>query len=114
MKIIATLNDDAVLAEIGQRLARVRLDQGMTQAELAYEAGLSKRSIERLEAGDSVQFVSLIGVLRVLGRLGGLDSLLPEPGIRPLDLLALRGKERQRASKKQRDNPVGTPWTWGD
>jgi transcriptional regulator with XRE-family HTH domain len=112
VKITPLLTDKAVLTELGQRLMRERLAHGLTQAELAFEAGLAKRSIERLEAGESTQLLSVIRVLRVLGRLGSLDQLLPETGPSPLDLLALRGKERQRASKKQRAVPK--PWTWGD
>ena len=58
--------DEQLLAELGRRLARCRLDMDATQAALAFEAGISKRTLERIEAGASVQTTSLIRVLRAL------------------------------------------------
>ena len=58
--------DEYLLAELGERLARQRLDMGVTQADLAFEAGISKRTLERIEAGETVQFTSIIRVLRAL------------------------------------------------
>ena len=56
MKITPELTDSAVLHELGERLSRRRIDAGLTQAELAHEAGVSKRSVERIEAGESTDF----------------------------------------------------------
>ena len=41
MKITTELTDMAVLHEIGERLERRRIDAGLTQAQLAEEAGIS-------------------------------------------------------------------------
>jgi transcriptional regulator with XRE-family HTH domain len=108
------LTDDAVLAAIGKRLARYRLDSQVTQAELAEQAGVSKRTVERIEAGASVQFSTVIRVLRVLDLLQGLDRLIPEPGPRPMDLLKQKGKVRQRASSRKPSEKAPKRWTWGD
>ncbi len=75
MDLLENMSDDAVLAVIGERMARRRLTRQMTQAELAEEAGVSKRTIDRIEAGASAQTVNLIRVLRVLDLLRGLDKL---------------------------------------
>ena len=85
----------------------------MTQAALAEQAGVSKRTVERVEAGATTQTSTLIRILRVLGLLDRLDGMLPETGPRPMDLLKLDGKERQRASgsKKEADD---RGWRWGD
>ena len=48
MRITTELSDMAVLQEIGQRAERRRIDAGLTQAQLAEEAGISKRTLERL------------------------------------------------------------------
>jgi len=114
MKITSFLTDDVVLEALGQRLAAVRIARQMTQAKLAEEAGLSKRTVERMEAGDSSQLSSLIRVLRVLGLLEGLDQLVPEARPRPLDLLKLRGRQRQRASSRSAVNESSEEWSWGE
>ncbi len=114
MKISSLLTDDAVLAEIGERIAARRVDMQLTQAAAAEQAGIAKRTLERMEAGLSSQFSSLIRVLRVLDDLPGLDSLVPETGQRPMDLLQRKGKVRQRASGKRTGKPSGEPWSWED
>ena len=45
--------DAAILAEIGTRIVARRLNRQWRQADLAYEAGVSKRTVERIEAGTS-------------------------------------------------------------
>ncbi len=111
---IKTMTDDAVLEELGRRLARRRLDLQLTQAKLAEQAGVSKRTVERMEAGAAAQTLSLIRILRVLDLLQGLDQLIPETGPRPMDLLKLKGKERKRASSRRAADPSGEVWSWSD
>ena len=101
MKNTKTLTDDAALGQIGKRLGRRRIDLQMTQAYLAKQAGVSKRTVERIEAGASAQTSSLIRILRELDLLNGIMQSLPETGPRPMDLLKLKGKERKRASSKR-------------
>jgi transcriptional regulator with XRE-family HTH domain len=114
MKISKLLADEAVLAEMGERIASRRLDMELTQAEVAEQAGVAKRTLERIEAGHSAQMSSLIRVLRVLDALPGLDALLPEAGPRPMELLKRKGKARQRASKRRPSTRPEEPWSWGD
>ena len=109
-----TMTDDAVLEELGRRLERRRLDLQLTQAKLAEQAGVSKRTVERMEAGAAAQTLSLIRILRVLELLQGLDRLIPETGPRPMDLLKLKGKERKRASSSRSGDSSGEAWSWGD
>ena len=115
MKIENSVVDDQILTEIGTRIAHRRLDMQLSQAQLATQAGLSKRTIERIEAGQSTQFLSLVRILRVLKLLDGLELLVPDTGPSPLDLLKLKGKRRQRASPARKKNdPPASPWQWGD
>ena len=114
MTIDILMSDTAVLQEIGRGLARRRVDLELTQADLATQAGVSKRTVERVEAGESTQTANLIRILRILGLLDGFTALIPEAGPRPLDLLKLKGKQRQRASSKKRAQQTGTPWSWGE
>ena len=107
--------DTTLLAEIGLRVAKRRLELELTQANLAEQAGVGKRTLERLEAGESVQLANFLQILRVLRLLNGLEALLPEPGPRPMELLKQRGRQRKRASSRQRESGQGGgPWTWGD
>jgi transcriptional regulator with XRE-family HTH domain len=114
MKISELLTDDAILAEIGERIARRRLDLQLTQADVAEQAGVSKRTVERIEAGASAQLSSVIRIFRALDQLPGLDHMLPEAVPRPMDLLKRKGKVRQRASTRSRSNQSDEPWSWDD
>jgi transcriptional regulator with XRE-family HTH domain len=120
MRITSELTDMAVLHEIGDRLERRRIDAGLTQAQLAEEAGISKRTVERIEAGHSTDFVMLLRVLRVLKLLEALDQLVPDLPQSPLMLLKSRGRARKRVGHS-RQSPDGTaaakpatPWKWRD
>lgn len=114
MKIDSLVSDAFVLEELGSRLGKLRVERNLTQAALAQEAGIGKRTVERVEAGETVQLTTLIRILRVLRLLEALDTAIPEPGPRPMDLLKLRGKERKRASSKVPRRKAGTRWSWGD
>lgn len=116
MKIHETLSDEMVLRELGARMARQRLDQGLTQAMLAEQAGISKRTLERLEAGASTQLTSFIRILRVLELIQGLDQLLPAEGPAPMALLRGKGRAPQRVRQpvEVRIQEPDAEWQWGD
>jgi transcriptional regulator with XRE-family HTH domain len=109
-----TASDKSVLEEIGHRLSRLRVERGLTQASLAKEAGVSKRTVERIEAGESTQSSTLVRIMRALDILESLYAAIPSSGPRPMDLLKLHGKERQRASSKPQRNAVDGKWQWED
>lgn len=99
MKIRSQLTDEAILSELGSRLAAARLGRNLTQAALAEEAGISKRTVERMEAGAvATQLSGFLRVCRVLGLLDRLETLIPETRVSPIALLKQQGRKRQRAS----------------
>jgi transcriptional regulator with XRE-family HTH domain len=118
MQIQRYLTDEVVLAELGGRLERIRLERNLTQRELAAEAGVERKAVQRLEAGESVKLVSLIRVLRALDLLDSLERLVPEPLPSPIELLSLHGKSRRRASgaRRKSSHPAreSASWQWGD
>lgn len=116
MRISSELTDDAVLEELGRRLAAARLGRNLTQARLAEEAGVSKRTVERLESGEVASRVSgLVRVCRVLKLLDRLDTLVPAPTLSPVEQLKLASRRRKRASGSRKTAArEGRPWTWGD
>jgi len=104
--------DEAILTELGARLSSARLSRDLTQAQLARDAGVSKRTVERMESGHSAQLTSFIRILRTLDLLDGLASLLPPPEPGPMDLLRRAGQRPQRATGK--GAATGEPWAWGE
>jgi len=114
MRIAEHSTDQSVLREIGARIAAIRLNRNLTQAELADEAGVSKRTVERLESGHSVQIANLIRLFRSLGLLERLEVLFPESAASPVAQLKLQGKKRRRASTKRSPETSKKIWKWGD
>lgn len=114
MRISKELNDKAVLDELGERLARARIQHDLTQAELAEKTGVSKRTVERLESGEvASQLSALLRVCRALDLIDRFDALLPEAALGPMAQLKTKGRERQRA-KRKRAAAVSKKWTWGE
>ena len=109
-----SMGDDAILEELGQRLRQRRITKGLTQAALAREAGVSKRTVERIEAGAATQTLNFVRLLRVLDLLGRIDQLVPEVGPSPMDLLKRKGKARQRATSHRTAAPPRENWSWED
>ncbi|MEY4641052.1 MAG: hypothetical protein RLZZ227_1046 [Pseudomonadota bacterium] len=107
----STLSDTSVLLELGQRLAQLRLNRNLTQQALAREAGISLRTLHRIESGEPSQTANLVRLLRALGLLDNLEALVPEAPASPMQQLKLKGKVRQRASSTG-SATVSEPWTW--
>jgi transcriptional regulator with XRE-family HTH domain len=116
MTISGSLSDDAVMKELGRRIAQLRIDSNYTQEYLAQRAGVGKRTLERLEKGMQVQTSSLVRVLRSLGLLDALEGLLPSADIRPMDMLRLKKNRRRRArsSSAYTIQPPYAGWVWED
>jgi transcriptional regulator with XRE-family HTH domain len=117
MNLEELMTDAAVLAELGRRLAHHRLARNWTQAEMAAAAGLGQATVQRLEAGESVQMTSMIKLLRTLGLLGALDAAVPESITLPIAQLEREQRRTRRRASGRREStalPGETQWTWGD
>ncbi len=121
MEISATLSDETILCELGERISRIRLEKNLRQIDLAHEAGVSRNTIARLESGEvATQLVNLLRVCRVLGQLERFETLLPEAKVGPVEALTFERRGRQRAmspERKARSTSALTaakPWVWGD
>jgi len=114
MIIDNNLTDETVLAEIGERISQRRIELELTQAELARQSGVAKRTVERIESGASAQIISMIRIFRVLDLLQDLERMLPEAGPGPMALLKSKGKLRKRASKSVKPGSSKKPWTWNE
>ena len=80
------------LAHVADDLTRWRKLRGLTQAQLADRAGVSRDTIARLEGGEGG--VSLENLLRILRALGILDSLPKALDPHETDLGRLRADEQ--------------------
>lgn len=102
---------DAIEASLGRRLEQLRLSKNINQSALAKEAGVSRRTITRLENGEGISLDTFIRVMRALGVAERLDALLPDTVTRPVERVKLGGRERKRARMKK--DPGTEAWSWG-
>jgi len=114
-RLESTWTDQAILAELGTRLSRYRLEKNFTQSALALEAGVSRSTVEKLESGGVVTLDSFIRILRVLGLVSRLDSIIAEPTPSPIQMLESSRSLRRRASRRRdsKAGPSASTWRWG-
>jgi len=99
-----TASDNAILAELGERIRSLRLRKNLTQAALAERTLTAVGTIKSIEAGKG-KLSTLVAVLRELGALDQLDKFIPPITISPLKMAeasARRPRMRARASTTER------------
>jgi transcriptional regulator with XRE-family HTH domain len=96
--------DKALLKELGSRLRMTRLNQNITQDDLARRSGVGKGAVRAAELGGNPTLLNLLRILRALEKLDQLDLFLPETGPSPLQMVKMQGKQRVRA--RQKGEPV--------
>jgi len=101
----------AIVGDIGRQVADLRLARNISQKDSALQAGVSRRTIQRLESGETTSLDGFVRVLKALSIQQNLLVLIPDASIRPLDLADLQHK-RQRARAKQQKAPAKY-WQWG-
>jgi transcriptional regulator with XRE-family HTH domain len=100
-------------AALCERLESIRLSRNMTQRQLAKEAGVSPRTIGRLAQGEGVSLDTFIRVLTALKIQQSLESLLPDPTVRPIERVGATAGERKRAHPTSISSEASA-WSWGD
>jgi len=104
-----------LLERLSKRLVKHRLNRNLTQVELARAAGISRRTLARLENGEPTQLENFLRTLIALGLDEGLDRLVPDVPDSPIHQLKRAGRRRQRATGKRKATPeTAEPWSWGD
>ncbi len=99
--MLEKMSPAAIVEELGERLKQARLNADLTQAELAFRSGLTRRTILNAEKGH-VQLKNLVAIFVGLDMTDHLNLFLPVQEISPLQLAKLKGKKRQRASRSQK------------
>ncbi len=114
MKFDSTIQNDQLLKEFGQRLSRYRLKQKLTQAVLAKQAGVSKRTVERMESGQSIQMSNFMQVMRVLNLLESFDKAIPEKPVQsPVLPKTLTVKQPSVKARKTSTAKTSKSRSWG-
>lgn len=108
-----TATSAQIEAALCRRLESIRLHRNTTQEQLAGEAGVSIRTVRRLEKGQGVSLDTFIRVMMALRIQNSLEALLPDPDIRPIERI-MAGKGGRRRAHPARNTPSGSSWTWGD
>ncbi len=94
----AYMSNSAIISAIGTYIKHQRLEQNLSQAQLAENAGLNRWTIGQIESGESVTLSSLIQILRVLDLLQLLDIFSIEERISPIEYARMQEKKRKRSS----------------
>jgi transcriptional regulator with XRE-family HTH domain len=100
-------NSQQIERDLCAQLANIRLSRNITQRQLAEEAGISLRTVRRLENGEGASLDSFLRVLIALRLPHVLEHVLPDPSIRPMERLEGRKKLRQRARPKTSSDKSG-------
>ena len=95
------MTSDAIIMEVGRRFKLERLNRNLSQQDVWEDSGCSKKVVQNLEAGKGCTLVNFVKILRTLSHIDELQALLPEDKISPIQLAALQGRKRQRASGKK-------------
>ena len=117
MKINKLTPDNHILSEFGQRLAKIRKQQRLSQTALAEQAGIGVATLRRIENGTDSQLGSWIKLLKALDMDSTLDALLPEQFNSPMaETLRERKAKYKTGSEADRNKSTDTSISivWGD
>ncbi|MFZ1063640.1 MAG: helix-turn-helix transcriptional regulator [Acidimicrobiales bacterium] len=88
--------------ELGESLRSLRIDQRLTQEELAKRANVSLGALKNLENGRGSTTGTLVRVAHALGQDQWLGALAPAATFNPLDLVDSRRTRATRARRVRR------------
>lgn len=94
--MITRYSDIEIVQMLGERFRRYRIALGLTQAELAEKAGVSKMTIHKFESGSAgnVSMQTLISLLRYTGLIENFDALIPDVPESPYSSISNRKRVR--------------------
>jgi transcriptional regulator with XRE-family HTH domain len=108
------MSDLAIATELVTCLRKIRLQQNLTQEQLAEKAGLSRSAISEMENGKTAtSFLTIIQLLKALQQLYLLDNWQIAGQINPIQITHLTGVKRLRAAKTARKpSKEESEWEW--
>lgn len=93
-------NHQEYIKELGQKIKTYRIMNEMSQQDLEDKSGVSKRSISRLEQGESGQVDNLFKILISLGLGDNIELLIPDQTKRASYYLEKKEGTPKRVRKK--------------
>lgn len=106
-------NYQEYIRDLGQKIKTYRIMRGMSQQDLEDATGVSKRSISRLEQGESIQVDNLFKILIGLGLGENIDLLVPDQTKRPSFYLQ-KGIDTPKRVRKRGKTDRSDAFKWGD
>ena len=109
MNLIYGDTNAQIISRMGYNCKRYRIAANLTQQELAVNAGVGVATVKNFENGKlrNVTLDSLLRMMRAIGILEQIESVLPELPVSPFEMeeiqKKLRGKQRQRVKHQGGD-----------
>lgn len=94
-------SDQVLGATIGAHLQTLRLKRNISLETVAENEAISRQTLHLLLNQVKGTLINLIAVLRALGELERLSSLLEDVMPSPLQIVRMEGKKRRRASGRR-------------
>lgn len=107
MSKFVDMSTSQILGKLGERYKDYRLASMLTQAEAAAKAGISVQTLRAFETGRAcgITLSSLVGLLRAVGLMDGLDGLIPDMPVSPYLISEIEGRKKKRV--KHSNNGIG-------
>ena len=107
---VSDYSDLAILKQIGEFIKSKRIDQNLTQDDLAEKASISRSTLSLAERGESIALLNLLKIMRVLDVLYVFEQFKSTKQVSPIQLAKEDEKKRKRASKSEVKTERGLEW----
>ena len=99
--MFSMISPNDVMLQMANRLRKLRIEQNITQLELARRVGVAVGTVKRFEHTGEVQFRTLLDIAFVLGRLDDFQMIFASID-KPKSLFSMKDiRERKRARRKE-------------
>ena len=100
MNDIYSLSDPQLRMCIGRKIKSIRLKRNITQSSLAEAASISLSSVKKVENGEIGAFDTLLRILRTLGMLESITSLIEEEQLSPSEYYEIVNKSKKKTRRR--------------
>lgn len=100
MNDIYSLSDTQLRMCIGRKIKSIRLKRNITQSSLAEAASISLSSVKKVENGEIGAFDILLRILRTLGMLESISSLIEEEQLSPSEYYEIVNKSKKKTRRR--------------
>lgn len=100
MNDIYSLSDAQLRMRIGRKIKSIRLKRNITQSSLAEAASISLSSVKKVENGEIGAFDTLLRILRTLGMLESITSLIEEEQLSPSEYYEIVNKSKKKTRRR--------------